>query len=133
MKVSELMQTDVQTVRPDAVVNDAVVSLAESHITGLPVVDGRGRLVGVISTTDILASEEEAEDSTARETLFEATLVRDLMTPRPVTIAPEASVMEAAQQMLYADVHRLFVVDQEQVVGVISTTDIMRAVATGRL
>lgn len=133
MKVSQLMQTDVQTVRPDAVVNDAVVSLAESHITGLPVVDGGGRLVGVISTTDILASEEETEDPAAREVLFEGTLVRDLMTPRPVTIAPDASVKEAAQQMLYADVHRLFVVEQEQVVGVISTTDIMRAVATGQL
>lgn len=133
MKVSELMQTEVQTVRPDAVVNDAVVSLAESHITGLAVVDNGGRLVGVISTTDILASEEEAEDQAAREVLFEKTFVRDLMTPRPVTIAPDASVKEAAQQMLYADVHRLFVVDQEQVVGVISTTDIMQAVATGRL
>ena len=133
MKVSELMQTDVQTVRPDAVVNDAVITLAESHITGLPVVDGGGRLVGVISTTDILAAEEETEDQAARETLFEGTLVRDLMTPQPMTIAPDATIKEAAQQMLYADVHRLFIVDQEQVVGVISTTDIMRAVATGQL
>jgi CIC family chloride channel protein len=133
MKVSELMQTDVQTIPPDAVVNDAVVSLAESHITGLPVVDGGGRLVGVISTTDILASEEEVEDPAARTALFEGTLVRDLMTPRPLTITPEASVEEAAQEMLYADVHRLFVIDGKRVVGVISTTDIVRAVATGQL
>jgi CBS domain-containing protein len=133
MKVSELMQTDVQTVRPDVVVNDAVVSLAESHITGLPVVDGGGRLVGVISTTDILASEEEVEDQEAREELFEGTLVQDLMTPRPLTIASDATVKEAAQEMLYADVHRLFVVEQERVVGVLSTTDIVRAVATGQL
>ena len=133
MKVSELMQTEVQTVRPDAVVNDAVVSLAESHITGLPVVDGRGHLVGVISTTDILASEEEVEDQAAREELFEGTLVRDLMTPRPLTIAPDATVKEAAQEMLYGDVHRLFVVDGGRIVGVISTTDIVRAVATGQL
>jgi CIC family chloride channel protein len=133
MKVSELMQTDVQTIPPDAVVNDAVVSLAESHITGLPVVDGGGRLVGVISTTDILASEEEVEDPAARTALFEGTLVRDLMTPRPLTITPEASVKEAAQEMLYADVHRLFVIDGKRVVGVISTTDIVRAVATGQL
>lgn len=133
MKVSELMQTDVQTVRPDAVVNDAVVSLAESHITGLPVVDGGGRLVGVISTTDILASEEETEDPAARDTLFEGTFVRDLMTPRPLTIAPDATVKEAAQEMLYADVHRLFVMDGDRVIGVLSTTDIVRAVATGQL
>lgn len=133
MKISELMQTDVQTVPLDAVVNDAVVSLAESHVSGLGVVDQGGRLVGVISTTDILASEEEAEDQAARAMLFEGTLVRDLMTPRPMTIAPDAAVKQAAQEMLYADVHRLFVVDGDRMVGVISTTDIVRAVATGRL
>jgi CBS domain-containing protein len=133
MKVSELMQTDVQTVRPDVVLNDAVVSLAESHITGLPVVDGGGRLVGVISTTDILTAEEEVEDQKARAAMFEETLVQDLMTPRPLTIAPDATVKEAAQEMLYADVHRLFVVEGERVVGVLSTTDIVRAVATGQL
>ncbi|HEY8197750.1 MAG TPA: CBS domain-containing protein [Gemmatimonadales bacterium] len=133
MKVSELMQTNVQTVRPDVVVNDAVVSLAESHITGLAVVDGAGRLVGVISTTDILASEEEVEDEEARAALFERTLVQDLMTPRPLTIGPDATVKEAAQELLYADVHRLFVVEGERVLGVLSTTDIVRAVATGQL
>lgn len=133
MRVSELMQTEVQTVPSDAVVNDAVVVLAESRVSALPVVDGTGRMVGVISSTDVLASEEEAEDGKARDTLFEKTLVRDLMTPRPLTIAPDAEVKEAAQQMLYADVHRLFVTQGDRLIGVISTTDIMRAVATGRL
>lgn len=133
MRVAELMQTEVQTVPSDAVVNDAVVTLAEFHISALPVVDGTGRMVGVISSTDVLASEEEAEDQRARETLFEGTFVRDLMTPRPLTISADAEVNEAAQQMLYADVHRLFVTEGERLIGVISTTDIMRAVATGRL
>jgi CBS domain-containing protein len=133
MRVAELMQTDVQTVPPDAVVNDAVVTLADSRISALPVVDGTGRMVGVLSRTDILASEEEAEDQAARETLLEGTFVRDLMTPHPLTISPDAEVKEAAQQMLLADVHRLFVTEGERLIGVISTTDIMRAVATGRL
>jgi predicted transcriptional regulator len=133
MRVAELMQTEVQTVPSDAVVNDAVVVLAESRISALPVVDGAGHMVGVLSRTDVLASEEETEDQTARDTLFEKTLVRDLMTPRPLTISPDAEVKEAAQQMLYADVHRLFVTEGERLLGVISTTDIMRAVATGRL
>lgn len=133
MRVAELMQTEVQTVPFDGVVNDAVVTLADSHISALPVVDRAGRMVGVISSTDILASEEEAEDQTARETLFEGTLVRDVMTPRPLTIAPDADVKEAAQQMLYADVHRLFVTDSDRLIGVISTSDIMRAVAAGQL
>lgn len=133
MRVAELMQTEVQTVPFDGVVNDAVVTLADSHISALPVVDRAGRMVGVISSTDILASEEEAEDQTAREALFEGTLVRDVMTPRPLTIAPDADVKEAAQQMLYADVHRLFVTDGDRLIGVISTSDIMRAVAAGQL
>ena len=81
MRVAELMQTEVQTVPSDSVVNDAIVTLADSHISALPVVDGAGRMVGVISSTDILASEEEAEDQAAREALFEGTFVRDLMTP----------------------------------------------------
>ena len=133
MRVAELMQTEVQTVPSDSVVNDAIVTLADSHISALPVVDGVGRMVGVISSTDILASEEEAEDQTAREALFEGTFVRDLMTPRPLTISLDAEVKEAAQRMLYADVHRLFVTEGERLIGVVSTTDIMRAVATGRL
>ena len=133
MRVSDLMQTDVQTVPPDAVVQDAATVLADSHVSALPVVDGIGRMVGVISHTDILASEEESDDQAARQALFEETFVRDLMTSPALTIAPEADVKEAAQQMLYTGVHRLFVTSGDRVVGVISTTDIVSAVATGRL
>jgi len=129
MRVAELMQTEVQSTPPDAVVGDVVVTLAECRISALPVVDGAGRLLGVISTTDILASEEEAENQEAREAVLEKTTVRDLMTPRPLTISPEADVSEAARQMLDADVHRLFVIADSRMVGVISTTDIIRAVA----
>ncbi|HEU5304335.1 MAG TPA: CBS domain-containing protein [Gemmatimonadales bacterium] len=127
------MQTDVKTVSVDAAVNDAVITLSDSHISALPVVDGLGHMVGVVSSTDILTSEAEAQDATAREALFEGTVVRDIMTRHPLTVTPDEEVREAARQMLYADVHRLFVVKGEQVVGVISTTDIMRAVANGQL
>jgi CBS domain-containing protein len=133
MRVSELMQRAVKTVSLDAAVNEAVVTLADSHISALPVVDKQGRMVGVISSTDILTSEAEAQDATAREALFEDTMLRDIMSPHPLTVPPDTDVREAAQQMLYAEIHRLFVVDGERVVGVISTTDIMRAVAVGRL
>lgn len=133
MRVAELMQTEVQTVPADSPMNDAMITMADFHISGMPVVDGVGRMVGVISTTDIVTSEEEADTPAARGVLFERTLVRDVMTPRPLTISPDAEVKEAAQQMLYADVHRLFVTEGDRLVGVISTTDIMRAVATGGL
>jgi CIC family chloride channel protein len=133
MRVRELMQKKVKTVDPEAAVNDAVVSLTDSHISALAVVDGLGHMVGVISSTDILTSEAEAADAVEREALFEQMMVRDIMTPRPLTVSPEADVREAAQQMLYADVHRLFVIEDDRVVGVISTTDIVRAVARGHL
>ena len=129
----ELMQTKVQTVRPDDAVNDAVVTLTDAHVSALPVVDETGHMIGVISSTDILTSEAEARDAVEREALFEQMMVRDIMTPRPLTVTSEADVREAAQQMLYAEVHRLFVTSGNQLVGVISTTDIVRAVAVGGL
>jgi CIC family chloride channel protein len=133
MRVAELMQRSVKTVGSDASVAEAIVSLADAHISGMPVVDGAGKVIGVLSTTDVLATEAEAEDSATRQTLFENTAVREIMTPRPFTIAPGEDIREAARQMLYADVHRLFVAEGDKVVGIISTTDIVRAVATGKL
>ena len=133
MRVAELMQRNVRTVGGDATVADAIVSLADGHISGMPVVDGAGKVIGVLSTTDLLTAEAEAGDSAARQTLLENTSVRDIMTPRPFTVAPDEDVREAARQMLYADVHRLFVAEGDKVVGIISTTDIVRAVATGKL
>ncbi len=133
MRVRELMQTKVQTVHPDDAVNDAVVTLTDAHVSALPVVDETGHMIGVISSTDILTSEAEARDAVEREALFEQMMVRDIMTPRPFTVSSDADVREAAQQMLYAEVHRLFVTSGHQLVGVISTTDIVRAVAVGGL
>lgn len=133
MKVAELMQTDVKAVRPDASVAEVVASLADAHVSGVPVVDGHGQMLGVISSTDVLAQEAEAGDAQARTTLLESTLAQDIMTPRPLTIDPDADVRDAAREMLYAEVHRLFVVTDHKLVGVISTSDIVRAVATGKL
>ena len=65
--------------------------------------------------------------------LFENTLVRDLMTPKPMTIPPQAPMKEAAQQMLYANVHRLFVEKDGELLGVISQSDVVRAVANARV
>jgi CBS domain-containing protein len=131
MRVADMMQTEVQTVLVDTPVNDAFVTLADSRISALPVVDGAGRLLGVISRSDILASKEEAEEDS--QALLQDTPVQDLMTAPALTIAPSASVREAAKRMLAAGVHRLIVTDGEHVIGVISTTDIVSAVAAGRL
>ena len=133
MKVRDLMQREVKTVHPDDSLNDVVVTLTDSHISAVPVVDGSGHMVGVISSTDLLTSEAEARDAVEREALFEQMIVRDIMTRRPLTVSPDADVREAAQQMLYAEVHRLFVTEGDRVIGVISTTDVVRAVANSQV
>jgi len=133
MQVAELMVSDVKAVAPDMAVGDAVALMTEHHISALPVVDARSRLLGVISTSDVLEAAAEATDGKARDQLFESTEVRDLMTPRPATVALETDVKEAAQQMLYLEVHRLFVEEEGKLVGVISQSDIVRGVATARL
>lgn len=133
MRVAELMQSNVRTVPSETSIAEAVVSLADAHITGMPVVDGTGRVVGVLSTSDVLTAEAEVEDEDGRRRLLQDTAVQDIMTPRPFTVTPDDDVREAARQMLYADVHRLFVTDGDRLIGVISTTDIVRAVANGAL
>jgi len=133
MKVAELMRTDVKTVDIDATIGDAITALADGHVSALPVTDARGQVVGVVSTTDVLAAFSETTDPVARERLFDETPVRDIMTSRSRVIAPDADVLEAAREMLYLDVHRLFVEDAGRLVGVVSQTDIVAAVATAKI
>lgn len=129
MKVGDIMQTKLQTVAPDVPVLEAVTTMAEQHMSALPVLDMHRNIIGVISTTDVLEAEAEADDAQARATLFESSNVSDLMTTRVRTIESSATIAEAAQQMLYLEVHRLFVVEEGKLVGVVSQTDIVRAVA----
>jgi CBS domain-containing protein len=129
MIVAELMQTDVRTIHPEAGLSEVVTELSDGHVSALAVMDGRQRLVGVVTTTDLLEAQADARDDEA----WTAVLVREVMSHPALTIAPEADVREAAQQMLYGEVHRLFVTDREQLVGVISQTDIVRAYGAGRL
>ena len=103
------MHTDVVAIAPDSSIGELVQSLADAHVSGLPVVDRAGRVIGVVSATDVLQAAAEKGDTQARSTMFERTMVRDIMTPTPQVIAPDADAREAAQQMLYTEVRRLFV------------------------
>jgi CBS domain-containing protein len=127
------MVTELETVRADQSVADAIGLLADSHVSALPVLDGERRFVGVLSTSDVLQAEAECGSPGERERLFENGIVRDLMTSQPKTVGPDDDVREVAQQMLYLDVHRLFVVFDGELVGVISQSDIVRGVATARI
>lgn len=129
MRVSEVMQTNLKVIGAADLVGDAVALLADNHVSGLPVVDADGRLVGVLSNSDILQALAEHTDPVERERVFEQTEVRELMTPRPQTITPDANLRDAAQRMLYLEVHRLFVEQNGKLAGVVSTTDLVRTMA----
>jgi len=133
MKVAELMQTNLKTISADATVADAVDVLVEAQVSALPVIDRYGRAVGILSTRDVLRAESACETPDVRERLFEKTLVLEIMNPWPTTIDPDMDVRQAAQEMLYLNVQRLFVEFEGALVGVISQTDVVGAVATAKL
>ncbi|HEY7686680.1 MAG TPA: CBS domain-containing protein [Gemmatimonadales bacterium] len=133
MKVSEIMRTNLKTLRAEATVADAVAALAEAQVSALPVLDGHGRAVGVCSTRDVLVAESRCASPTARERLFEGGLVLEIMTPWPATASPQDEVRAVAQRMLDGKVQRLFVQENGRLVGVISQTDIVAAVAATRV
>jgi len=133
MKVAELMQTSLRTISTDATIADAVVAFAEAQVSALPVLDRLGRAVGVVSTREILKAESACDSTLARERLFEQTRVLEIMTSWPVTIDPDLDVRQAAQEMLYLNVQRLFVEFDGALVGVISQTDIVAAVGAAKV
>jgi CBS domain-containing protein len=133
MKVAELMQPNLKTISTDATIADAVVALAEAQVSALPVLDRLGRAVGVVSTREVLKAESACDSPLTRERLFERTRVLEIMTPWPATIDPDLDVRQAAQEMLYLNVQRLFVEYDGALVGVISQTDVVGAVATARV
>ena len=123
--VIDLMAGDPVVVSPDVPVVKVAQVLADYDIGGLPVVDVSGRLVGVVSQTDLV----RLWASSIASSEWPALLVRDVMTKPAVTIRGSASLREAARRMTERDVDRLVVVgdDTETALGVISESDLVRA------
>jgi CBS domain-containing membrane protein len=128
MRVAEIMRMNLKTISADATVADAVAALAESGVSALPVLDRSGRAVGICSTRDVLTAERRA-GAAERDQLFERTLVLEIMTPWSATANPEEDVRQVARRMLDQKVQRLFVEEHGTLVGVVSQTDIVGAVA----
>jgi len=133
MLVADLMQKDVRSIAPDASVGKLVRALADSRVSGLPVVGTSGRVMGVASATGVLQASAEKVDAVAQARLFDNTMVKEIMSLDAHVIRPEADVREAAKFMLYTEVRRLFVEDHGRLVGVISQTDIAQAMGSGRI
>lgn len=141
MKIRDLMTRDVSTVTPETPLKEAAAVLARRGISGLPVVDPDGQVVGVLSEADVMVKQSgprehhgglfawlvEPSDPTLPAKL-EATTAGEAMTAPAVTISPERPVREAAVRMLEMDVNRLPVIDKAgRLVGIVSRGDLVRA------
>ena len=139
MKVQEIMTREVVTIGPEAELRDVARVLVETGISGLPVYGARRELLGIVSEGDVLVKEggpretdrsligrlRRTEETTARKA--RALTVRDAMTVPVETISPHASVAEAARRMSDLGIQRLPVVRDDQLVGIVSRSDLVRA------
>jgi CBS domain-containing protein len=123
--VGELMSIEPVTVADTETVAEAERLMTAREVTGLPVVDHVGRLVGVLSQTDIVRAHASGQPLAN----WPGLAVRHLMTSPALTIRLDETLLTAARMMEQHHVHRLVVVapDGEHSIGVISTTDLVRA------
>lgn len=159
MNVTAIMQPHPETVSSEMTLSRLEQRFIESRFTGFPVVEG-GRLVGVVSRSDVVRSllterscaeqisdfysqmgpgsdEEEArslEAIAAQVGVRLATLrVADVMVVNVVTIESARSVRDLARLMLEGEFHRLPVVADGELIGLVTSIDLVRAIAEGRL
>jgi CBS domain-containing protein len=119
------MSIEPVTIAADEPVSAAEQVMSERGVTGLPVVDRVGRLVGVLSQTDIVRAHASGQPLAS----WPGLAVRHLMTAPALTIRLDETLLRAARMMEQHHVHRLVVVapDGEHAIGVISTTDLVHA------
>jgi CBS domain-containing protein len=121
--VADVMTIDPVVVRIDASLEEAAHLMRSYSITGLPVIDGGGALVGVISQTDLVAVQDSPIGRLIR-TNSSGLRVGELMTSPAVTIPITGSLDEAARLMLDRRVHRLVAIDDAgHPVGLLSSID----------
>ena len=120
------MTTPVQTASVDTSLADAAHHLAARHISALPIVDARGSIVGVVSRSDLL--HHQRRHPHARDATCGA-----IMTQGPIVASAAAPIAEAAQLMVEHRIHRVFIVEEGRLTGVITTTDLARAIEDARV
>jgi CBS domain-containing protein len=143
--VKEVMVIAPITVKPSDLVETVLKLLEEKHISGLPVVDDEGQVVGVVSEADLLFKEKpirmplyltfldsiiylEPLDKFKQQLKKNlGVLVEDLMTSKPSTISSDAPVSQAAELMLTKRINRLPVLDETgKLVGIVTRNDLLK-------
>jgi CBS domain-containing protein len=148
LTAADLMTTPVVTILHDTSLREAARLLHGRHISGAPVVDEEGRCLGVLSSTDFVtwASEGgEAPQQGKQVTCFIAPWgemidiedsadeeIRQYMTAHPTVVAPATPIADLAQRIIEAHSHSVLVVEHDRPRGVVTSTDILAALAAGR-
>jgi CBS-domain-containing membrane protein len=145
LQARDIMTTEVMTVSPQTTVLDLARLLAEHKINGTPVVDDNGRLVGVVTQSNLIDRVKKFElphvvtildahfylelPGTFKKNLEKlvGNLVSDIMAAPPVTITADVQVDEIASIMARRQVHTLPVLDGDKLIGIIGKIDIIRA------
>ncbi len=146
VKVRTLMTTEVITLTPETEIGKAAKVLLENRINGAPVVDEKGRLIGILCQSDLIAQQKRVPVPTLFTILdgyipltstkhierevrkIAALTVADAMTPDPVALSPDTDLEEAAGLMVDKNFHTLPVVEKGRVVGVLGKEDILRTI-----
>jgi CBS domain-containing protein len=139
VKVQEIMTRDVLTIGPEAELHDVARIFVENSISGLPVCGAQRELLGVVSEGDILFKERGPLDderhlvsrrrrAAAKEAKkARALTVQEAMSAPAITVAPYNSVAEAARLMSEHGINRLPVLRNDELVGIVTRTDLVRA------
>ncbi len=153
MKVNDVMTSDVFVVGPEDTIAEAVKKLAEHGISGSPVVDSQGTLVGIITESDILNAlkvkykqlrmvypslslvsvsfVEKFHNKEAIEAFKEisSSKVSELMTKDVVTIENGSELGKVVRLMMEKDVNRVPVMKEENIIGIVSRADVIKGLA----
>ena len=144
MKIKEIMQTEVKSVKPDDSARDALSLLFKMRISGLPVIDAQGKLVGMFTEKEVLSHilpsyiekvgrfiyEENPKSIKKKFMELGQIKVSQLMRREVITAEENAALCEVARIMLTQKARRLPVVDKSgKVVGIVAREDVVRAYA----
>jgi CBS domain-containing protein len=145
MRAHQIMTRDVITVTPDASIVEAANLMLRHHISGLPVVDGAGRLTGIVTESDFLRRSEIGTGrkrsgwlrffvgpggSAADFVREHGCKVDEVMTQNPLAIGEDTPLEEIVRLMEKNNIKRLPVMRKEALVGIVSRANLLRAVAS---
>lgn len=127
--VADIMTRHVMTLAPDADLADAAWGLTVKGISGAPVRDGEGHVLGLVSKSDLVDPQRMKSGERSAPTKVE-----DVMTPAVFAVRTTDSIRETARRMVDTGSHRMLVVDPDgHLAGIVTTMDVLKALVHGEL